>query len=129
MKRIIKHIIILTAVVALAGCETSVPNGEQGPDKTIAFYIRVESSVPNVSIETNNVFAGKTPFTLRIFGDVPGSFHDFGSPEYVLSAIPPSTNEFVQTKIFKAGERIPGLIFFDMSQQQGSLLLDLSPDK
>jgi hypothetical protein len=135
MDRIIKQLFILAAAGMLAGCQTSAPDAEHGPDKTVAFYVKIESSVPGVGIETNKVFAGNTPLTLSIFGDAPGSFHNFGSPEYLLRAIPQNTNDFVQTKIFKTGtsstpgDRIPGLVFFDMSQRAGGLIIDSIPDK
>jgi len=128
-------LLITTLAALLAGCQTGPPDDEHGPDGTVAYYIKVESSVPGASVETNHVFAGKTPLTLKVLGDYPGSFHNFGSPEFVLSALPSSANEFVQTRIFKTGhgskpgERIPGLVFFDLSQPSGALLVDSTPDK
>jgi hypothetical protein len=128
--------VVLYLASLLTACRTTTPDSEHGSDKTAAFYLKVESSVPGVTIETNNVFAGKTPLTLRIFGDSQGStFHNFGSPEYVLRALPLTTNQFLQTRVFKTGkgsapgEKIPGLIFFDMSQQSGGLIIDTFPDK
>jgi hypothetical protein len=128
--------VVLYLASLLTGCRTSASNAERGPDKTAAFYLKVESSMPGVTIETNKVYAGKTPLTLRILGDTPGStFHNFGSPEYVLSALPLTTDQFLQTRVFKTGkgsvpgEKIPGLIFFDMSQQSNGLIIDTFPDK
>src|SRR5947209_17646578 len=112
----------------LLGCRDLAPEGERGPDGTIAYYLSIESSHPGVSIETTPVIAGKTPLSVRIFGDPPGTFHNSGSPEYVLHAIPSTTNEFAQTRVFRTGkpsaqgDKIPGVIFFDMSQQTGGLL-------
>ncbi len=116
----------------LAGCQT--PDEERGPEKTVAQYVKVESSVPGVTIETNGVYAGKTPLTLRIFGDSVGTFHSFGAPEYVLRALPLSTNQFLQTKVFRAGrsgagDLIPGLVFFDMSKPEGAMQIDSFPQK
>jgi hypothetical protein len=111
------------------------PGEEGGADHTIAYFIQVEASVPGISIETNHVVAGRTPFTLKVFGDMPGCFHNFGSPEFLVRAIPSSPNEFVQTRAFKTGvpsapgERIPGLLFFDMSKAEGALLIDSIPSK
>src|SRR6516162_2412897 len=122
MCRSFNLLIIPTAIVLLIGCETSE---EAGPNKTVAFYIQVQSSVPGVAIETNNAFAGRTPLTLKVFGDSEGIFHNFGMPEYTLRAVPSGTNEFVQTKVFKTGgrpgtgDKIPGVIFFDVSHPEG----------
>lgn len=121
--------------LAAGGCGTSAPNTERGPERTVAQYVKVESSVPGVSIETNNVFAGKTPLTLVVFGDAPGTFHNFGKPQFVLRALPLSTNQFLQTKVFRAGkgsapgDSIPGLVFFDMSQPSGAMQIDTFPEK
>jgi hypothetical protein len=123
------------AAATLAGCQITPPGEEGGPDHTIAFYIQVESSVPGVRVETNHVTAGQTPLTLKVFGDLPGSFHNFGNPEFLVRALPVSTNEFVQTRAFKTGvasapgEKIPGLLFFDMSKPQGVLSIDSFPSK
>ena len=128
--------IVMSLAGMLAGCQTSPPDSKPKQGKTIAYYLRIESSEPGVSIETNKVYAGKTPLTLQILGDAPGTFHDFGSPEYILRALPLTTNQFLQTKAFRTGkkgsaqgDRIPGLIFFDMSQPSGALLIDTFPDK
>ena len=110
-------------------------DSESGPEHTVAYYIKIESSLPEVTIETNHVGAGKTPLILRVFGDPPGTFHNFGSPEYSLGALSQSTNEFAQVRTFRAGkrstpgERIPGLVFFDLSQPSGGVLIDSIPDR
>jgi hypothetical protein len=101
----------------------------------LAYFIKVESSVPGAGVETNGVFAGKTPLTLKVFGDYPGYFHNFGSPEFVLRASPENTNEFFQTRTFRTGrgstpgDRIPGFIFLDLSQPGGGVIIDLAPDR
>ena len=65
---------------------------------------------------------GEAPLNIKIFGDPDGTFHDFGSYYYVVRAIPTSTNQFVQTKVFRTGhlmtpeDRIPSKIYFDMSR-------------
>lgn len=130
------HWIFLPVLVCLLpACQTTGPDTERGPDRTVAAYLKVESSVPGIAVETNGVFAGKTPLTLRIFGDAGGTFHSFGSPEYTLRALPSTTNEFTQVKAFRAGtrsvpgEKIPGLIFFDMSQPEGTVLIDSIPER
>jgi hypothetical protein len=122
-------------VEILAGCQSSAPDADHGPDKTIAHYMKVESSQPGVSIETNGVSAGTTPLTLKIFGDFTGTFHDFGNPEYVLRALPLETNQVVQTRVFRTGkssapgDRIPGMVFFDMNRQGGGILIDSIPSQ
>lgn len=127
--------IVVGLAAILTGCKTSTPDSESGPDKTVAYYVKVESSEPGVTVETNSVSAGKTPLVLRILGDVPGTFHNFGSPEYTVRALPLTTNQFVQTKTFRTGkssvpgDRIPGLIFFNMSQKGGGMLIDTFPDR
>ncbi|PWU13370.1 MAG: hypothetical protein C5B50_19340 [Verrucomicrobia bacterium] len=118
----------------LAGCST-VFQTESGPDHTVASYVQVESSVPGVTVETNNVYAGKTPLTLKVFGNEDGTFHDFGHPEFVIRALPLSTNQFEQTQRFHVsshagpGDTIPGLIFFEMDRRTGGLSVDSIPDK
>jgi hypothetical protein len=130
---IITVVLVMTGMVV--GCRTSAPDEESGPGHTVAYYISVESSVPNVTIQTNQVVAGKTPLILKVLGDEPGSFHNFGSPEFVVQALPPSTNEFSQTKTFRSGkgtipgDRIPGVIFFDMSQRSGGIMIDSIPSR
>jgi hypothetical protein len=125
----------LICIGILSGCHTTDPTVEPGPDGTVACYLKVESSRPGVTIETNSVFAGKTPLTVKVFGDVNGTFHNFGSPEFVLRAVPPMTNEFTQIHSFRAGKRsepgdkIPGLVFFDMSKPSGGLIIDAIPDR
>jgi hypothetical protein len=129
------YFVFWIAAFALAGCQMTPPGEESGPKHTTAFFIQVETSFPGVTIETNNVTAGRTPLTLKVFGDSLGSFHNFGNPEFVVRAIPSRTNEFPQTKIFRTGvlsapgDPIPGLLFFDMTKPQGALLIDSIPSK
>ena len=121
--------IITLAAAALSGCSTKpAPNAEKVPKGAVAYYVRVESSEPGVTIETNAVYAGKTPLRVKVFGDKGGAFHDFGSPEYVVRALPLRTNQFPQTQTFATGARIPGLIFFDLNQKSGSFSVDTFPE-
>ena len=126
-------VVITLAAAALVGCATD-PNVKKGPDGTIRYFLRVESSEPGVTIETNSVYAGKTPIRLEVFGDKDGAFHNFGSPQYVVRALPLNTNQFLQTQTFStgskssAGIRIPGLLFFDMSRKNGGTTLDVFPE-
>ena len=60
---------------------------------------------------------------IKIFGDPDGTFHDFGSPYYVVKALPLTTNQFPQTQYFGTGQffgpedHIPKQIYFDMNQR------------
>jgi hypothetical protein len=121
--------------IALLGCSSVPPNTERGPQGTIAYLVQIESSAPGVRIEANNDYIGKTPCTLKIFGDRDGTFHNFGSYEYVIKAYPePSnTNQFVQTKVFRTGgwfsqeDKIPSRIYFEMGQKTSAFSVDLPP--
>ena len=112
------------AVISLlAGCATPLPPGaEPGPHGTMAYLVPVEASDPGVIIYANGQKAGVTPLTLKIFGDPDGTFHDFGSYEFVVQAVPVKTNQFVQSRIFGTGrmfspeDRIPDRIQFDMNR-------------
>ena len=48
----------------------------------------------------NNEYLGKTPFTLKIFGDKDGTFHNFGRYHYTLKAYPVRSGQQPQTKEF-----------------------------
>jgi hypothetical protein len=112
--------------LGLSGCArtnpTSTSNVERGPDGTIAYNVLIESSELGVRIEANQDYVGTTPVTLKIFGDKDGTFHNFGSPEYVIRALPTKPGQCMQTKVFRTGkwfapeDMIPRRIFFDMGQ-------------
>jgi len=108
---------LLTAVI-LAGC-ASDKGVQKGPQGTIAYTIQVESSQPGVRIEVNNEDMGVTPLTLTIYGDRDGTFHNFGSGDYVIKAYPPKEGGYVQRKMFRTGglfqpeDMIPKRIYFD----------------
>ena len=116
------------SLILVCGCVTS--NVERGPQGTIAYYVQVEASEPGVRIEADNDYVGAAPVTLKIFGDKDGTFHNFGSQEYVIKAFPSDTNHFVQTKIFNTGrwfgpeDKIPKRIYFDMTQKTGNFTID-----
>jgi hypothetical protein len=116
--------ICFTAIVLLgAGCASNTPppaaqtNVEQGPDGTIAYYVPIQSSEAGAQIEVNGETVGTTPMKLKIFGDRDGSFHNFGSYDFVVRAYPPAGGRAV-TKVFRTGalmsaeDRIPEEIFF-----------------
>src|SRR5436190_436517 len=101
------------AAIFLAGCETIPPGAERGPNHTMAYDVLVEASEPGARIEANGQDVGNTPLHLKIFGDPDGTFHDFGSPYYVIKALPLTTNQFEQARFFGTGhlfgpeDRIP----------------------
>lgn len=125
---------MIAIAFGLGGCATSTGSkAERGPEGTIAYKVEVESSTPNVRIEVNDDYIGKTPLTLTIYGDRDGTFHNFGSKDYIIRAFPVSTNQHPQTKMFRTGgwfseeDRIPKRIYFDMGQPGGGFSIDLKP--
>jgi hypothetical protein len=112
----------LAAAVLLTGCETIPPGAERGPHGTMAYDVLVDSSPPGARIEANGQEVGIAPVHIKIFGDPDGTFHDFGSPYYVIRALPVATNQFVQTRLFGTGywfgpeDHIPKEVHFDMTQ-------------
>jgi|SRR4051812_38398113 hypothetical protein len=131
MKNGFKLLTVSLSLVCILGCSTSaVEKGKQG---TIAYLVQVETSEPGVRIEADNEFVGTAPLTLKIFGDKDGTFHNFGSHEYVIRALPVKTNQFVQTKVFRTGgwfsqeDKIPKRLFFDMEQKTSGFSIDLPP--
>lgn len=108
------------------GCSThnsdAAGSVERGRDGTLAYRVLVESSEPGVRIEANQEYVGETPLTLTIFGDKDGTFHNFGSPEYVIRALPTKPGQVPQAKVFRTGgwfspeDMIPKRIFFDMER-------------
>jgi hypothetical protein len=111
----------LTAVL-FEGCETLPPGVERGPQGTIAYDVLIEASPPGAHVEANGQIVGDAPLHLKIFGDKDGTFHDFGSYYYVVRALPVTTNQYVQTRVFRTGrwftpeDTIPDRIYFDMNQ-------------
>src|SRR5437667_8001617 len=93
----------LVAAVFLAGCDTIPPGAERGPHGTMAYDVLVDASPPGARIEANGQDIGNTPVHLKIFGDPDGTFHDFGSPFYLVKALPLTTNQFPQTRYFGTG--------------------------
>lgn len=90
----------------------------------MAYDVLVEASPPGARIEVNGQDVGEAPVHIKIFGDPDGTFHDFGSFYYVVKALPVTTNQFVQTRLFRTGhmlspeDHIPAKIYFDMNQPQ-----------
>ena len=115
-------LVLLAAVGALTGCQTFPPGAERGPHGTMAYQVPVEASDAGVKVYANGELVGETPFTLKVFGDLDGTFHNFGSDQYVLQAVPTKTNQFAQIRVFQTGglfmpeDRIPASVHFDMNQ-------------
>ncbi len=120
----------------LVGCSTTIPdNAERGREGTIAYHVQIESSEPGARIEANSDYVGKTPMTLTIFGDKDGTFHNFGSSDYVIKVYPVKPGQHVQTKAFRTGgywsqeDKIPGRLFFDLDQKSEGFSIDLPATK
>ena len=132
MKQVLCSLACFSTILA-TGCASS-PTGkpERGPDGTIAYQVLVESSTPGARIEVNEDYIGKTPLTLTIFGDKDGTFHNFGSKDYIIRAFPVTISQFPQTKVFRTGgwfseeDRIPSRLYFDLEQPSG-FSIDLKP--
>lgn len=123
MKAKTNLVVGLAAVGLLAGCATPLPPGaEPGPSGTMAYLVNITASEPDVRIEANGRAIGNAPLRLKIFGDRDGTFHDFGSYEYIIQAFPTKTNQYVQTRVFGTGkmfsreDRIPAEVHFDMNR-------------
>jgi hypothetical protein len=112
----------LILALGLSGCAT---NGgrEKGPAGTIAYFIHVESSEPGARVEVNENSIGVTPIDIKVFGDRDGTFHNFGSQDYVIRVFPVREGQSIQTKVFRTGnwfsqeDPIPTRLFFDLNQK------------
>jgi hypothetical protein len=115
----------VASALIFAGCATPVdPNAERGPDGTIAYNVPIDSSESGARIEVNGESVGVTPMTLKIFGDRDGSFHNFGSYDFIVRAYPPGSGRRAMAKVYKTGalmgaeDRIPDKIYFDFGPKQ-----------
>jgi len=123
MKRIWSLAGALATTLLITGCETVPPGVERGPHGTIPYDVLVEASAPGAKIEVNGQVAGETPLRLKIFGDKDGTFHDFGSDFYMVRALPLTTNQYSQLRMFGTGrwfgpeDKIPQQIYFDMNER------------
>jgi hypothetical protein len=123
-----KSFFVLTfAILGLVGCGTpSNPQAERGPNGTIAYNVTIDSSEPGASIEVNGESVGVTPMVLKIFGDRDGTFHNFGSYDFILQGYPPGKGRPSQNKIYHTGalmgqeDKIPGKIYFDFGPKSNS---------
>jgi hypothetical protein len=117
---------ILALLLVMSGCATSSGgNGkpERGPQGTIAYSVRIESSEPGARIEVNDEDVGRTPMDVRVWGDADGTFHNFGSSDFVIRVFPLREGQSVQTKVFRTGgwfsqeDRVPQKLYFDLDQK------------
>jgi hypothetical protein len=117
---------VLMASFLLIGCAGAPPS------KTI----HIDSDPQGVRVECNNEDLGKTPTTFTVRTNPEGEFLGAwaGGPMVEFVAYPPtgSTNLFIQRKVFspngffKAGDRIPARMFFDLHQK--TEYLNLNPE-
>lgn len=131
MKLPVKLSYLVGLLLCVGGCATSkdtttqkTQKPERGPQGTIAYLVEVDSNEVGARIEVNGETVGKTPCTIKIFGDKDGTFHNFGSPDFVITAYPPQGDRKPQFKYFRTGgwfsseDKIPQKIYFDFRFDQ-----------
>ena len=137
MKSVRISLVLASAIMStLVGCGMSPSRSrEAGPDGTLAYEVAVESNEPGAHIEVNNDFVGKTPMVLRIFGDPDGTFHNSGSPDYIIKVFPIRAGQHAQAKAFRTGgwwsaeDTIPKRLYFDLDQKTEGFSIDLPANK
>jgi hypothetical protein len=88
----------------------------------MAYEVPITATHPGTKIYADGQFVGEAPMTLKIFADTDGTFHNFGSDQYVLQAVPAETNLYTQIRPFYTGglsipeDKIPASVHFDMSR-------------
>ena len=124
----VASIAILPIIVS---CASTNSGGEKGLDGTIAYQVEIEASEPDSRIEVNGDYVGKAPVNIKVFGDKDGTFHNFGSQEFVIKAFPVKPGQKVQTKVFHTGrwfdteDKIPKRLYFDFNVSGGQFTIDL----
>ena len=114
--------ILLAVMGTLTGCQTFPPGAERGPSGTMAYEVPITASHPGTKIYADGQLVGEAPVTLKIFADTDGTFHNFGSDQYVLQAVPAETNLHTQIRVFYTGgmfiqeDKIPPSVHFDMNR-------------
>jgi hypothetical protein len=64
---------------------------------------------------------GTSPAEIRIWGDRDGTFHNFGSSDFVIRIFPVRDGQTAQAKVFRTGgwfaqeDRVPKHLFFKSS--------------
>ncbi len=115
-----------------AGCASGpTAKPERGQAGTIAYNVKIEASDPGARVEVNDDFVGVTPVEIKVWGDRDGTFHNFGSADFVIRVHPVHDGQSVQTKVFRTGgwfgqeDRVPQRLFFDLNQKaQGGFTVD-----
>lgn len=114
--------LMLLAVLLVTSCASDPLGTERGPGGTIAYNISVETEQPGCRIEVNGDYVGRSPTTIKVFGDRDGTFHNFGQPYFEIKAYPqPGIGGATQTKKFGTGgwftsdDRIPKTVYFNTS--------------
>lgn len=115
---------VIPAILMIQGCATNpfdqADGAEKGAAGTIAYYVDVEANEPGIKIEVNGDYLGETPLRMKVFADRDGTFHNFGSPEFVVRALPGPAGGVPQVKVFRTGgwfgpeDMVPKRIYFDM---------------
>lgn len=104
----------------LAGCSTKAPQASVAPAGTVPYDILITANGSGARVTVNGEDMGNTPLHLKVYGDRDGSFHDYGSYSFLVSAHPLTSDQFVQTRVFATnrntagGDAIPQAIQFDM---------------
>jgi hypothetical protein len=124
------------ALTACLGCASGGGfHAESGPGGTIAYMVKIESSEPGARVEVNDDFVGRTPVDVKIFGDRDGTFHNFGSSDFVIRVFPVKEGQHMQSKVFRTGgwfaqeDRIPTRLFFDLNQTGSGTGFTVDPGK
>jgi hypothetical protein len=111
-------------VLNFTGCATD-SKIDQGPDGTVAYNVPIDSSQPGRRLEVNGESVGVTPVVLKVFGDRDGTFHNFGSADFMVIAHSVNSSE-VRTTNFHTGtagekdDKIPDKIYFDFGSPANS---------
>jgi hypothetical protein len=126
--------ILILLVVMLAGCASTETKPEMGPDGTIAYYVEIESNEAGARVEVNEDHVGITPIKIRVWGDKDGTFHNFGTSDFVIK-VTPARDGYVQTKVFRTGgwfaqeDRVPTKLYFDLKQKREEGAFTSEPGK
>ena len=126
---------LISVSILLSGCETTGEKPERGPNGTIAYFIEVESSEPGGRIEVNGEHVGTTPAKLKVFGDRDGTFHNFGTDDFVIKIYPSKPSQSIQTRVFRTGrwfsqeDKIPKRIYVDSNEKSEGFSVDLPTSK
>lgn len=114
-----------------SGCQSTSPGKpERGPNGTIGYQMQIEVSDPGARVEINDEYVGTAPLEVRVWGDPDGTFHNFGSSDYVISVFPVRDGQNRQTKVFRTGgwfsqeDRIPKRLYFDLNLKEDRFTVD-----